>query len=184
MLLFLSPHAPAKWCTRRGGAGCSRAPLISQAHYLAGNRVTKTNCTVAKGEEARAGGDSPSSCGDTPDKPGRGWGFAFWSHVLGILERHAGPLNRLQEAAELGQGPAPGLSGASVLGLPHGALRHGEMERGVCVTATRWKQADAKERKLKEGILQSSERVLSHAVLRCPRLTLRVPTGLPRRPGG
>lgn len=151
---LLCAAVPLPSCTsqvmyRRGGAGRSRAPLISQAHYLAGNRVTKTNCTVAKGEEARAGGDSPSSCGDTPDKPGRGEGSLSEVTSWGYLRDTRAPWTVLQEAAELGQGPAPGLSGASLLGLPHGALRHCEMERGVCVTTTRWKQAEGKERKLK-----------------------------------
>ena len=98
----------------------------------------------------------------------------------GYLGDTRAPWTILQEAAELGQGPERGLSGASVLGLPHGALGSSGYDTvrwgGVCVTTTRWKEA--------AGILQSSERVLSHAVLRCPRLTASVPTGLPRRPGG
>ena len=55
-------------------------------------------------------------------------------------------------------------------------LRHCEMERGVCVTTTLQKEA--------AGILQSSERVLFHAVRRCPRVTLSVPTGLPQEARG
>ena len=116
--------------------GCSRAPLISQAHYLAGNRVTKTNCTVAKGEEARAGGDSPSSCGDTPDRAGQRRGFAFRSHVFGILGRHEGPLNHPTGGCRAWAGARTGAergfrAGSSPRGTWQQRLRHCEMRRGV-----------------------------------------------------